>query len=88
MSVVEVYNFCEGFTLIRQLVEKGGEIMKEKTYFQVTGLLFAVITALHLIRLVSGFEVNFASMVVPVWASVLGIVVAGYLAYQAFKLAK
>ncbi|MBI2011340.1 hypothetical protein HYS91_01095 [Candidatus Daviesbacteria bacterium] len=60
--------------------------MKQQTFNQVTGIIFAVIAILHLLRFFLGWEASIAGWVVPTWFSILGLVVAGYLAYSAFKL--
>lgn len=62
--------------------------MEQKTFLQVTGIIFAVIAVLHLMRLVLGWEVILGSFVVPMWASFVGVAVAAYLAYCAYKLMK
>ena len=62
--------------------------MNQKTYLQVTGLIFTAVAVMHLLRVFSGWEVNFAGWNVPVWFSYIGVVVAGFLAYSAYKLMK
>ena len=62
--------------------------MKQKTYLQVSGLVFGIVAVIHLARLLVGFDVNFAGWSIPPGASVIGLIVAGYLSYSAFKLAK
>jgi len=44
-------------------------------------ILFGLIALMHLLRMVYGTEVVVGSMMVPMWASALGFVVAGGLAY-------
>ncbi len=51
---------------------------KPFTLFAV--LVFALITLLHLLRLIFGWEAIFNGAVVPVWLSAVGLVVAGGLA--------
>lgn len=60
--------------------------MKQKNYLQVSGLIFTAVALMHVLRLVFGWQVTFDAWSVPVWASVIGAAVAGYLAYSAFKL--
>ncbi len=62
--------------------------MKKETYIQITGLIFAVVTLLHLLRLVLGFPVIFGEMGIPVWASIIGAAVGAFLAYSAFKFSR
>lgn len=62
--------------------------MDQKTFFQVTGIIFTVIAVLHLLRLVLGWEVLLGGLVVPVWVSFVGVAIAAYLAYSAYKFIK
>lgn len=62
--------------------------MKEKTFLQTIGIIFSIVAVLHALRLVLGWEVNLGDVAIPTWASVIGVVPAGYLAYHAFKFAK
>ena len=62
--------------------------MNQKTYIQVTGLLLTVGVVVHLLRLILGWSANIAGWEVPVWLSVVAVVVAGYLAWSAYKLMK
>ena len=43
--------------------------------------IFILITAVHLLRLVFGWEATLNGVVVPMWVSVLGLLIAGALAY-------
>lgn len=60
--------------------------MTAKNYFQVTGVIFAVIGILHLLRLLLGWYVQLGDFAVPTWFSILGVIVAGYLAWNASTL--
>lgn len=62
--------------------------MNQKTYLQVTGLLFTVGAIVHLLRVLMGWEASIGGWLVPGWLSIVGVVVAGYLAYCAYKLMK
>lgn len=62
--------------------------MNQKTYLQVTGLLFTVAALVHLLRAVLGWEASIAGWMVPGWLSWIAVVVAGYLAYSAYNLMK
>ena len=64
--------------------------MKQKTYLKVSGLIFTVVAIFHLLRLVLGigWDINVAGWNVPGWFSLVGLAVAGYLAYAAYKLMK
>ena len=62
--------------------------MNQKTYLQVTGLLFTAAAVVHLLRVLMGWPANLAGWEIPTWFSLVGVVVAGYLAYSAYKLMK
>jgi hypothetical protein len=42
----------------------------------------------HAIRLLFGWHVTVENMVVPFWISGIGLAIAGYLAYEGFKLSR
>ena len=60
--------------------------MKHKAYCIVTGALFAIVALAHLARLAFGWSIYVETEVVPMWVSVLGIVIPGGLAVWAFRL--
>ncbi len=62
--------------------------MSHKTFLKITGALFAVIGALHVLRLLLGWEAVIGGWDVPRWMSWLAAALAGYLGYTAFTLAK
>jgi hypothetical protein len=48
-------------------------------------LVFAMVALAHLLRLVFGWEVTINGLTVPLWASVLGIVIAAALAIMLWR---
>lgn len=46
----------------------------------VAAIILAVVALVHLLRLMYGWVVNVAGGSVPMWASVVGLVIAGVLA--------
>jgi len=62
--------------------------LNHKSYASLSGLLFLAIAALHLTRIVYGWEATLNGYSMPNWASWLGVIVAGCLAYHGLKLAK
>lgn len=60
--------------------------MSQKTFYNVTLAIFSLIFLLHALRLVYGWSAVIGGWQVPMWASYLSVVFAGYLAYSAFKL--
>jgi len=62
--------------------------MTQKQFNLVTGTIFAVIAVLHLLRLIYHWNALIANRPVPLGASVVALLVAGYLAWQGFRLRK
>lgn len=62
--------------------------LKQTDYIRVTGLIFLVVAVLHILRIFTGFEVEIANNELPVWVSIIGAAIAGYLAYSSQKLKK
>jgi hypothetical protein len=62
--------------------------LKQKDYIRLTGVIFAVVTVIHLWRLVSGWDIWAGQVQIPAWVSVVGAVVAGFLAYSSQRLKK
>ncbi len=62
--------------------------MKQKTYNQVTCTIFLIVTGIHVLRLVLGWNANIAGWEVPMWFSVVAVVAGSFLAWSAFKLEK
>lgn len=60
--------------------------MNTRTYLRTTGAVFLIIEVLHLARLLYGWEAVIGGFRVPLWWSVVAVIVAGTLAYQAFRL--
>lgn len=64
------------------------ELLNTKNYLQLTGLIFAVVGLVHLVRVFMGSTFVIMGHYVPVVGSIVGAVVAGYLAYNAFMLSQ
>ncbi len=58
--------------------------MNVKAYAIVSSVIFAVIAMLHLVRLIGQWPVVIDGRPVPMWASVVGLVVAGLLSFAGF----
>ena len=63
-----------------------GEALDQKTYNALTGLLFLIGAAVHALRLVFGWPMQIGDANIPVWASWLGLIFAGALAYFGLRL--
>jgi len=55
--------------------------MHEKTLHKVNATLFGIVALLHLYRSVSGKDLTLGSWVIPLWASIVAVIVLGYLCY-------
>jgi len=62
--------------------------MNHKTYFKVTSLIFLIIAVLHLLRAVYGWEAVINGYTIPVWASWVAVLVAGFLAFRGYQMSK
>ena len=51
--------------------------MKMKNYLIVSTLLFTLIGIIHLIRFTLGWQAEIGTWMVPLWASLLAVVVCG-----------
>jgi uncharacterized membrane protein len=61
-------------------------MMKQRTYIHTVGVIFLLIAVLHALRLVFRFDAVIGNAVIPLWLSGVALVIAGYLAYQSFKM--
>ena len=61
--------------------------MTPKAYFVISGVIFSVVALLHALRVAFKWEAVIAGWEFPMWLSLVGLVVAIYLAYSAFRLA-
>ena len=62
--------------------------MSQKAYAFTTATLFTLIGLLHALRLTFRWTVVLESWQVPMWASWIGFVIALFLAFEGFRLAK
>ena len=62
--------------------------MSQRTFSFVAGTVFGLVALAHVLRIVFGWSVTIQDFSVPMWASWIAVVVMGYLAYQAFRLAR
>jgi hypothetical protein len=52
-----------------------------KPFTNIATAIFALIALMHLIRLILGWEVTVNAVIIPMWVSVLGLIVAVGLAW-------
>jgi hypothetical protein len=57
-----------------------------RAYLQISGALFGLIALAHLLRILRHWPIDLAGLIVPLWASWLGLMVAGSLSIWAVRL--
>ncbi len=60
--------------------------MNQRTFSLTVGVIFLAIAVLHALRILFGWEAIIGGLAVPTWVSWVALVVAGYLAYEGFRL--
>jgi hypothetical protein len=59
--------------------------MGHRAFSLVAGLVFLIVAIAHLCRVLLGWTVLVNGWTVPIWMSVVAVVVAGFLAFEAIK---
>lgn len=54
-------------------------------YTTLTVIVFALLSFMHLLRLVLGWDLSIGGTVIPMWASVLGVLIPGGLALMLWR---
>ena len=62
--------------------------MRQDAFVTTAGAMFSLVTVLHVLRLLFGWEAVIGGWHIPFWISWIAIAVCGYLASTAFKLRK
>jgi len=62
--------------------------MTKNNFIYLVSVVFLIVGIMHGLRVLNGWEVQIANFAIPVWASYLGVIVAFFLAFQGFRLAK
>ena len=62
--------------------------MTPRIFSLIAAAVFLLIALGHALRLLFGWRVTVANVVVPVWISWIGLAIAGYLAYQGFRVSR
>ena len=60
--------------------------MSQRTFSLIVGVVFLLIAVGHLVRVVLGATFVVEGMAIPMWPSVLVVIVMGYLALEGFRL--
>ena len=56
-------------------------LMSPKSFSITAGTIFLLITLLHALRILYGWEAVIGGLKVPTWVSWIALVISGYLAY-------
>src|ERR1019366_3359080 len=64
---------------------QGRNVMSQRTFSLVAGLIFLLVAAAHLARLILGWSVILNGWIIPMWVSVIALVVSGLLAFQGLR---
>ena len=62
--------------------------MSQHVFSLVAAVIFALVALAHIARMVFGASFVVYDFFIPMWTSGIAVVVAGYLAYELFRLAK
>jgi hypothetical protein len=57
----------------------------KKPFTTIAVGVFALVALLHVLRLAFGWEVTIQGSVIPMWVSVLGVIIAGGLAIMLWR---
>ena len=58
-----------------------------RAYAAISGLIFTTVAIVHLDRLIQQWSMVLGSWHVPMWVSIVGLIIPGYLAFEAFRIA-
>ena len=59
-----------------------------KPFTTIAIVIFSLVAVLHVLRMIFGWEVVINGLVMPMWVSVVGIIVAGGLALMVWREAR
>ena len=60
--------------------------MKEKKIIKLNFIVFGIIGLIHLVRLLTQFEVLVVGYRIPLWLNLLFFILAGWLAFENYKI--
>jgi hypothetical protein len=62
--------------------------MSNKTYLCLVSAIFSIITIVHGLRAIYGWDAVIGGYSLPMWVSYLGVLLAGFLAYSGYRAYK
>lgn len=63
-------------------------MMSNQNFIKAAGSILSIATILHLLRILFGWTAVMGGWEVPMWVSILVVIVAGYLSFSACRLLK
>lgn len=60
--------------------------MTVRSYAAISSIIFLLVAILQLLRVVLNWDVMISGWHVPTWASIVAVVVAGFLSFTGFRL--
>jgi hypothetical protein len=60
--------------------------VSQRTFSLTAGALLLLIAVAHLVRVILGGTIVIEGVVIPMWPSVVAVIVMGYLAFEGFRL--
>jgi hypothetical protein len=63
-------------------------LMSQKTFSLTAGVVFTLVALGHVLRIAFGASIVIEHTSIPIWASMIAVVVAGYLAYEGLRLSR
>jgi hypothetical protein len=64
------------------------DIMKQHAFSLIAGVVFGLIALGHFLRVVFAISFVVEDIAVPMWVSVVGVIIMAYLAYEGFHFAR
>jgi hypothetical protein len=62
--------------------------MSQRSYTLIAGVIFLLIALGHFLRVVFGVSFVVYDINIPMWASIIAVVVMGFLSYEGFHFAR
>jgi putative flippase GtrA len=62
--------------------------MHKNNALVIAGIVFTIVSLVHLLRLYFHWEITFAGYIVPMWASIIGFIIPGMLSLWMFRASK
>ncbi len=56
-----------------------------KPFTTIAIVIFSLVAVLHVLRLIFGWQAVIDGLVIPMWASVVGLIIAGWLAIMLWR---